>query len=70
VTGVQTCALPIWYLRARYFGLRFEPSSLILYVNALANDEGEHDPTAEAPPTPPTAKSIGQRFRDWLGGLF
>jgi protein SCO1/2 len=55
------------FLRARYFGLRFEPSSLILYVNALANDEGEHDPTATPPPT---AKSIGQRFRAWLGDLF
>jgi protein SCO1/2 len=55
-------------LRARYFGLRFEPASLILYVNALANDEDAHDFTAEPPPA--TAKSIGQRFRNWIGGLF
>ena len=55
-------------LRARYFGLRFEPVSLILYVNALANDVDAHDFTAE--PTPATAKSIGQRFRDWISDLF
>ena len=55
-------------LRARFFGLRFEASSLILYVNALANDLDSHDFAAE--PEPVAAKSIGQRFRDWLADLF
>lgn len=44
-------------LRARYHGLRFDPTNVILHVNALTHDH----------PDPPAATaSVWQRLRDLL----
>lgn len=45
------------HLRARFFGLKFDPLNLVLYVNALVNDVHHHAASADA-----AAPSLWQRI--------
>jgi protein SCO1/2 len=48
------------HLRARFWGLQFDPLNLVLYVNALVNDVHQAGSPPDMPP------SLWQRIRDLL----
>lgn len=50
-------------LRARFFGVHYEPLNLIVYVNALTNDHHELEPPA---PAASGAGSLWQSLKRWL----
>jgi protein SCO1/2 len=52
-------------LRARFFGLKFDPLNVVMYINALVNDPHYHHHTTEAA-NPPPAPSLWARIKALL----
>jgi protein SCO1/2 len=52
-------------LRARFFGLKFQPLNAVVYVNALVNDP-HHRPASAAAKPVPTATSLWDRMKALL----
>lgn len=50
-------------LRARFYGVNYEPLNLIVYVNALTNDHHELEPPA---PATSSAGALWQSLKRWL----
>src|SRR3712207_632504 len=62
VTGVQTCALPIWlnyYFRSRVTGLGAPASSTVPLFDFLPNNVYRHPQNPGAPPCPTTCTEFG-----------
>jgi protein SCO1/2 len=49
------------HLRARFHGLNFDATNLILQVNALVNDHDRHD-LSESPPAPSSSATVSPSY--------